>query len=159
MQYLGLILVALVRSSNKPLWGIFHTNVLKIFHNTFLKFRVFLRLALPVLGIWVKCVGSSCSLTMLYLAHRSTYEVNFDNVGPLYDGDWHKLVVHVTGVRKGQSVSASVYVDCALQGTKTLMTNYNTLLPFVNKKATTSQIWLAQRSRGNRGGFERTWRV
>jgi frataxin-like iron-binding protein CyaY len=29
----------------------------------------------------------------------------------------------------------------------------------VNKKPTSSQIWLAQRSRGGRGGFERPWRV
>jgi frataxin-like iron-binding protein CyaY len=112
-----------------------------------------------VLGIWVNCRDDSCSLTLLYHANRQSYEVTFDNVGPLYDEAWHKLAVHVTGVRTGRSVSASVYVDCALQGTKSLLEDYNFLLPFVNKKATSSQIWLGQRSRGYRGGFEKPWRV
>jgi frataxin-like iron-binding protein CyaY len=112
-----------------------------------------------VLGIWVNCRDDSCSLTLLYHANRQSYEVTFENVGPLYDEAWHKLAVHVTGVRTGRSVSASVYVDCALQGTKSLLEDYNFLLPFVNKKATSSQIWLGQRSRGYRGGFEKPWRV
>ncbi|CAB3985902.1 cartilage oligomeric matrix -like isoform X1 [Paramuricea clavata] len=112
----------------------------------------------PVLGIWVICRDDSCSLTMLYMIYGRSYEVSFDNIGPLYDGAWHKLAIHVTGVRKGLSAFASVYVDCALQGKKALLKNYNTLVPFVNKKPTSSQIWLAQRSRGGRGGFERPWR-
>ena len=112
-----------------------------------------------MLGIWVKCKDDSCSLTMLYLIHGRSYEVSFDNVGPLYDEEWHKLVVHVTGIRKGQDGFASVYVDCALQGKKALMKDYNTLVPFVNRQPTSSQIWLAQRSRGYRRGFETPWRV
>ena len=120
---------------------------------------VFSPLARPVLGIWVICRDDSCSLTMLYMIYGRSYEVSFDNIGPLYDEAWHKLAVHVTGMRKGLSAFASVYVDCALQGKKALLKNYNTLVPFVNKKPTSSQIWLAQRSRGGRGGFERPWRV
>ena len=96
---------------------------------------------------------------MLYMVDRRSYEVSFDNIGPLYDEAWHKLVVHVTGVKKGFDAYASVYVDCALQGKKALLTNYNVLVPFVNRKPTSSQIWLAQRSRGYRGGFERPWKV
>lgn len=96
---------------------------------------------------------------MLYRVSGRQHEVTLDNIGPLYDEAWHKLIVHVTGVKKGQSGDISVYVDCALQGKKTLLKNYNHLLPFLNRKPTSSQIWLAQRSRGFRGGFERPWRA
>ncbi|XP_028411214.1 cartilage oligomeric matrix protein-like [Dendronephthya gigantea] len=112
----------------------------------------------PLLGIWIMCNDDSCRLTMLYMIHRRSYEVQFDNIGPLYDEDWHKLVVHVQGVKKSQSPVASVYVDCAKQDEKALKSNYNILIPFVNKKPTSSNIWLAQRSRGRRGGFERPWK-
>lgn len=107
----------------------------------------------------MKCQDDSCGLTMLYTAHKRSYEVSFDNIGPLYDEEWHKLVVHVTGVKKALNSSASVYVDCAEQGKKALEKGYNIVVPFANRKPMSSQIWLAQRSRGNRGGFERPWRV
>ncbi|XP_046865052.1 cartilage oligomeric matrix protein-like isoform X2 [Xenia sp. Carnegie-2017] len=114
----------------------------------------------PVLGVWVNCNNLGCSLTMLYLVHGRSYEVTFKNVGPINDNAWHKLVLHVTGVRRKNNPipEASVYVDCALQGKVTLKRGYTSLLPFAKKKPTSAQIWFAQRSRGYRGGFERPWR-
>lgn len=133
--------------------------LLLVFKIIYLKPSIILPLAHPALGIWVKCRDDSCTLTMLYMIHGRSYEVSFDNIGPLYDEAWHKLAVHVTGIKRGVSSYVSVYVDCALQGKKAISSDYHVLVPFVNKKPTSSQIWLAQRSRGYRGGFERPWRV
>lgn len=94
---------------------------------------------------------------MLYSIRGTSYEVAFDAIGPLHDQKWHKLIVHIGGMMKTLDSYVAVYVDCAKQGEKSILNDYNHLLPFIKGTAVSSHIRLAQRSRGR--DFERPWRV